>query len=160
MSTSWLPRNINLARLPGPGRRFAPEDTFRDEPVISPGGDYLALAYSIAEVGMAKEAGCILWARLEGEYARDIVVPRKVQAICWGSPWCRWVDERTFLFKIWHEFRGKVYGPLVAVHVDHGFQLIPETNNTNAWVNDARKPTGEWTKFSRRALLSQVRAAS
>ena len=157
MNSTWLPSNINVAHLPGPNRSRHAEGTFRDDVAISPNGEHLALAYSIAEVGMCKEVGGILWARLNGDFAENVRNPRNVLALCWVSPWCHWINNHTFLFKIWHERKGKVFGPLVAIHVEKGFQVIPSSNSRNSWVTDDCDLQSGWTRFSRRALFSQVR---
>jgi hypothetical protein len=157
MSATWLPSNINVERLAGPNRSKWAEGTFRDDVVFSPNGDHMALAYSIAEIGMSKEVGRVLWARLNGKFAEGVRNPKKILALCWFSPWCHWVNNHTFLFKIWHEHKGEIFGPLVAINVDKGFQVLPGTNNSNSWVTDDCDLQGEWTKFSRRALFFEVR---
>lgn len=157
MSSTWLPTNIDVSHLPGPSRRRSADGAFRDEAVISPDGEHMALAYSIAEVGMCKEVGGILWARLSGEFAENVRTPKNTLALCWLSPWCHWIDNRVFLFKIWHEHKSKVFGPLVAIHVEKGFQVIPSSNTTNSWVTDECELHSEWIRFTRRALFSQVR---
>ena len=157
MSRTSLPINIEIEHLHGPNRNKWPEDTFREDVVFSPNGEQIALAYSISEISIYKEVGHILWARIKGGYAEEIQNPKGILALCWHSPWCHWVNNHIFLFKVWYEHKRKISAPLVAIDLEKGFQLIPGSNSRNSWVTDICEINGKWTKFSQRALISEIK---
>lgn len=144
-----LPDNIVIAKLHGPGRRGFPEAMFSHEVVWSPSRTHFALAYNITEASMNNDVGFVMWARMKGEKAVILHNPRWVLAACWQLPWCRWLDEETFVFKAWKRKGNKGCIPLVAIHVTKGFQILPDTSDK--WI-DKSPPLGDnWTPcgFSR-----------
>ena len=99
MATPDTLPGIDVDRLPGPTRGRHPTLYFRDEPVWSPDGCRVALAYSITEASMANEGGCILWGTLRDGLIAIDGNPSGITACCWTSPWCSWLDHQTFIFK-------------------------------------------------------------
>ena len=153
----WLPSNLKIEHLPGPKRKKWPDGSFRDDVVISPNGEHLALAYSISEISIYKEVGQVLWTRINGEFAEEVQNPKGILALCWHSPWCHWVNNHIFLFKIWYEHDRKISSPLVAIDLKKGFQLIRGSNNRNSWVTDDCEIDGKWIRFGQRALISEIK---
>lgn len=151
-----LPKNILLEQLPGPKRGDGPALYFRDEVIWSPARTHLALAYTICEASMCNEIGCILWAKVDGDQATVLQNPDGMFVSCWRSPWCRWLNENIFVFKS-QRYNGKTKCvPLVAIHVNKGFQVLPGTNTTDQWLDDAPTFDDQWTSFDTQELLKQI----
>jgi hypothetical protein len=151
-----LPDTIVIEELPGPMRGEYPALYFRDDVVWSPQRTHFALAYTICEASMNNEVGCILWARIENSKAKILQNPDGVLASCWRSPWCRWLDEEVFVFKA-QTYNGKTTCvPLVAIHVSSGFQLLPGTNTTDRWIDEASAVSENWTPFDTKTLLRMI----
>jgi hypothetical protein len=151
-----LPENIVLDQLPGPRRGKHPALYYSDDAVWSPSRRHIALAYTICEASMCNDVGCILWAKVIGNRATIIENPDGVLASCWQSPWCRWIDDESFVFKA-QKYNGKTTCiPLVAIHVTKGFQVIPGTNTAEKWFGAEERVSDNWTQFDPRVLLMQI----
>ena len=151
-----LPKNIVLEQLPGPKRGDWPALYFRDEVAWSPSRTHLALAYTICEASMCNEVGCILWAEVDGGKATILQNPDSMVASCWRSPWCRWLNESIFVFKSqWYNGENLCL-PLVAIHVNKGFQVLAGTNTAEQWLDDFPMFDGQWTPFGIQKLLKQI----
>ena len=151
-----LPKNLHIDDLPGPKRGEFPALYFRDEPVWSPKKRHIALAYTITEASLMNDVGCILWGTVEAGNLTSFENPSGVYAACWRSPWCTWLSDEHFVFKLQH-FDGKVKRiPLIAVHLREGFAVGPHSNTTDTWV-DARIPIPlSFTPFSLNAFRDAV----
>jgi len=124
-----LPPGLDLDSLPGPKRGVPPAIYFRDETIFSPSGKHFALAYTIAEVSMGNEIGCLLWGRVADSGITILGNPEGIYATCWYSPWANWLDDETFVFKA-QLYDGKhLHLPLVAIRIGSGFAVLPGTSN-------------------------------
>ncbi len=110
---------------------------------------------------MNNEVGCLLWGRMDG--TRGVVERNitQVQACCWTSPWCHWLDDEVFVFKA-QRYNGKVIGvPLVIAHVTAGFQLVAGSNDAAQSVDRVQAyDETSWTPWNERTLLKMVESVS
>ena len=84
---------------------------------------------------MGNEVGRLLWARLENGSATILGNPPELLVSCWRSPWCRWLDEDTFVFKTQYVDRGRARTPLVVIHVRHGFTVVSGIDAAEVWLD-------------------------
>ena len=109
-----FPADLFLDKLPGPKRgESAPYVAYRDEIIWSPNHAFFALAYTIAEVSMCNEQGCVAWGSTEDQRTTILGNPPKVYAFCGASPWCIWLNDETFIFKAYCHNGKKGHMPLV-----------------------------------------------
>ena len=151
-----IPNNINIDDLPGPKRGEYPCLYFQDDIVWSPNHERFALAYSITEASMCNNVGCILWAEVKNDKANILQNPIGVLASCWNFPWCKWINNEVFIFKVQRYNGERTYVPLVAIHIKHGFQVIPDTNITDKWVDDYQKIENHWIDFDTNKLFKNI----
>ena len=134
---SDIPPNIDLDALAGPPRGKWPALYFRDEAVLAPGGAHVAIAYTIYEASMGNEVGRVLCVAVKDGNATILGNPPELLASCWRSPWCRWLDAETFVFKMQYVDEGRTRTPLLVIHVHRGFALVPETDQPEGWLDRA-----------------------
>jgi hypothetical protein len=157
--TDGIPSGIRLEKLPGPNRGEYPANFFRDEVVWAPSRKRFALAYSIAEARMNDEAGCVLWGETQANRTRILGNPEGIYACCWASPWCVWLNDDIFVFKVRY-FDGVVYVPLVAVHVEEGWAVIPGTCDLNSRPAQMREVSGPFKKQSGSQLVRAIKGST
>lgn len=133
--TSDLPSDIDLESLPGPRRGKHPALYVRDEAVWAPGRAHVAVAYTIHEASMGNEVGLLLWARMENGKATILGNPSNLLISCWRSPWCRWLDAETFVFKTQYFHRARTRTPLVVLHVRNEFAVVQGTDAPDVWLD-------------------------
>jgi hypothetical protein len=109
---STFPLGLDIDALPGPTRGVSPALYVRDEVVLSPAGDWFALAYTIFEASICNEVGHVAWGQVVNGSARIQENPPGLIAICWYRPWCVWLHPRAFVFKTQRYSRGRLYMPL------------------------------------------------
>lgn len=147
---------IALDKLPGPARGKYPALYFRDEIVWSPSKQYLSLAYTINEASMCNDIGCILWASFELGRATVLGNPTNFYACCWDSPWCIWINDQTFVFKVQHYDGRKLHLPLVAVNVFQGFAILPNTNHSKSRPTQIQAYDGPFTLLNNTELFQAI----
>jgi len=154
-----IPRNIDLASLPGPKRGVYPALHVRDEITWSPSSKRFALAYTICEASMSNDIGCIAW----GEAGNDRTVilgnPQDIHATCWYTPWAVWVSELVFVFKAQLYCAPRIHLPLVAIHVERGFHVFPCTNNGDSRPSGSVILPDVYTPIAGRALVNAISGA-
>ncbi len=129
-----IPSNLNLDKIIGPLDRTADyARNYRDEIVYSPTKKYFALAYTICEISMGNEVGCVAWGSITNGIACIEEAPTNTGAACWRAPWCKWVSEDTFIFKVNKYIAGETKIPCIAVNMNKGIALINGTNTTKVW---------------------------
>lgn len=102
---------------------------------------------------MLNEIGCVLWGTADG---RIIANPDGVHVCCWRSPWCRWLDNKTFVFKIQHYDGQTTRTPMVAIHVDKGFFVIPESAAPDIWADQVKIDSPAFRTFDPSSLLKSI----
>jgi len=152
-----LPPGVEISALPGPTRGISPCLYVRDETVWSPSREAFALAYTIAEASMNNEIGCILWGKLVAGTSQIRGNPEGVYAVCWSSPWAAWLGEEVFVFKAHYSDGRHLHLPLVAIHLQQGFHVLPKTNNTDSRPSDMTSPPSTFTRLSATALADAIR---
>lgn len=153
---SNIPSGINLDNLPGPARGRWPALYFRDDILWSPTNEFFALAYSIAEVSMCNDVGCLLWGSRKNSTTEILQNPRDLRVACWRIPFCKWIDEFTFVFKAQRYTQKGIQMPAIAIHVGRGFQILPNSFSANEWIDEVTEVRGEFTTFDEAALLYRV----
>ena len=151
-----IPSDINITKLPGPKRGKHPALYFQDEIVWSPDKTSFALAYTITEASMGNDIGCFLWGRNEKGKSKILENPTKIYASCWQQPWCSWIDNETFIFKAQRYCKKTVHVPLVAININKGFFVIPESNSADKWLPENVVEKYTFSKFNEGKLLKMV----
>ena len=129
-----IPAEIDLDALPGPRRGVHPVVYFRDEIVFSPSGRFFALAYSIAERSFGNEVGMALWGEMDGnKVLRSHPIP-SLSVCCWQIPWCRWIDDATFLCKAQRFSRHGTAVPDVLIRAGVDFAVIARDVRSEKWL--------------------------
>lgn len=153
-----LPFDVDLNSLPGPKRSDMPAMFLRDEIVYSPSGKNFALAYSIAEVSMGNEIGCILWGKVQGGKTVVVGNPAEIHSTCWFRPWANWVDDETFVFKA-QQYDGKrLHLPLVVVRFGEGFSVLPGTSIGESRPNEVTVAPSNFKAANTSAMLRAINA--
>jgi hypothetical protein len=155
-----LPVDIDLNTLPGPKRGVSPAIYCRDEVVYSPSGKYFALAYTITEASMCNDVGCLLWGTINFFGTTILGNPAGVNISCWYSPWANWLDDQTFVFKAQQCDGSRLHLPLVAIHILHGFAVLPDTNHGNSRPSDVINTPPKFTEMSAEALINAIYRAT
>lgn len=148
--------DIDLDDLSGPPRGEYPCLYFRDEVVWSPDGVHFALAYSITEASMGNEIGCIFWGRVAGGVSELVANPQEVYACCWSSPWCSWLEARTFVFKAQRYDGTRLHVPLVVVRFPGDFAVLPGTDNLESRHQEVSQFSGAHLPFTARAMREGI----
>lgn len=151
-----IPSAIDLESLPGPARGKWPAGYFRDDVVWSPTKEFFALAYSIAEVSMCNDVGCLLWGAHRNAKAEILHNPQQLRVSCWRVPFCKWIDESTFVVKAQRIGPKGARTPAIAIQVHRGFEIVPNSSSANDWIDEITKVPGEFTGFDETALLNQI----
>jgi hypothetical protein len=154
-----IPPGIVLDDLPGPKRGESPALYFRDEIVWAPSRRYFALAYTISEASMMNEIGCILWASFNGHTAEILRNPKLLYACCWKSPWCIWLDEETFVFKVQSSDGKTRFTPLVVINVTKGYTVLQHTNNVDSWPTQVKTCSGPFESVVTQKLIDAIQIA-
>lgn len=131
-----IPAEIDLDALPGPRRGVHPVLYFRDEIVFSPSGRFFALAYSIAERSFGNEVGMTLWGEMDGERVLRSHPISGLSVCCWQMPWCRWIDDDTFLCKAQRFSRYGTAVPDVLIRGGAEFAVIPRDVRSEKWLEE------------------------
>lgn len=153
-----LPPGLDLDYLPGPKRGASPAIYFRDEPVFSSSGKHFALAYTITEVSMGNEIGCLLWGHVADSGITILGNPEGVYATCWYSPWASWLDDETFVFKAQRYDGKRLHLPLVAIRIGRGFAVLPGTDNDRSRPFDVTSIPEQFEPNEAGALLRALNA--
>jgi hypothetical protein len=147
---------LDLDSLPGPKRGVSPAIYFRDEAVFSPSGRYFALAYTIVEVSMGNEIGCLLWGRIADRETTILGNPEGVYATCWYSPWANWLDDETFAFKAQRYDGKRLHLPLVVIRIGSGFTVLPGTSHGRSRPFDITFVPAQFELYEARSLLHAI----
>ncbi|WP_417808214.1 hypothetical protein [Thioclava sp.] len=113
-----LPLSLNLDDL-RPKKQLSPWT--RDQTVISPDGQFFAVAFNIEEVTMMNEMGGVAWG---GFYNGTPKIAGHLAAWsihCWSRPFCEWVTPNIFVVKLAEQKR---HWPLLAIDMERGFQIV------------------------------------
>jgi hypothetical protein len=155
-----IPRDIDLASLPGPTRGVHPALYVRDEISWSPSGKRFALAYTICEASMNNDIGCIAWGETVADRTVILGNPQGIHATCWYTPWAVWVSELAFVFKAQLYRAPRIHSPLVAVHVERGFHIVPSTNNGDSRPSDPLILPDVYNPITSSALVKAIDGAA
>jgi hypothetical protein len=151
-----IPSDIDIEKLPGPNRGDSPALYFRDEIIWSPQKQYFTLAYTIIEASYGNSVGHILWGMYDGKNSKIFGNPKDMAASCWKQPWCKWLDDNSFVFKAQKYYGKSTYVPLVIVHVDKGFAVLPGSNDTNKWLDEILEYDGIYQSYDEQSLIEAV----
>jgi hypothetical protein len=151
-----IPGNINVESLPGPKRGSFRALYFRDECIYSHDNKHFALAYSITEASMCNEVGCLIWGTVESGHGYILQNPLKLYASCWQSPWCKWLSNNIFVFKSQMHVNGSVHTPLITVHIENGYSVLPNSNEADIWLPDNIPANIKFNKYNETELITEI----
>jgi hypothetical protein len=151
-----IPNDIDIEKLPGLKRGDHPVLYFRDEIIWSPKKQYFALAYSIIEATYGNEVGYVLWGMYDGKNSKILGNPKNIVASCWKQPWCKWLDEMSFVFKAQIYKDKSTHVPLVIVHIDKGIAVLHDTNDINRWWDEVVEYDGIYQSYDEQSLVEAV----
>jgi len=152
-----VPENIDLESLPGPQREKLLYSY--DEYICSPESTYFALAYSVDEISMMNNVGCIAWGKIELDKAVIKHTSSTVCATCWRSPWCIWLNEKEFMFKSQYYTDGQNKLPNIVVNMDKGVAIVPDSNTTEWWDENPSVSGLSYIPYTETVLLELVQNA-
>ena len=151
-----IPPDIKVDDLPGPKRGQYPAHYFRDDIVCSPSGRHFALAYTIAEASMCNDVGCLLWGVQDGNKTRILCNPSNLTISCWQVPFCRWLSDEIFVCKVQRPCHGRVAVPNLLVDIHGAFWLVPDSNQTDSWIDHVELTGAEFEPWNEAALIRQI----
>lgn len=151
-----IPSDINIEELSGIARNEHPASYFRDEIIWSPQEKYFALAHSITEITMGNYVGGILWGEYDGTSSTILGITKNIGACCWRQPWCRWLDEKSFIFKAQKYDEKTTHTPLVMIHIEKGFSVLPGSDNKEKWIDEVVEYNGTYQNYDEQLLIKAV----
>jgi len=153
---SNIPENIDVESLPGPKRGSFPALYFQDECIYSPDKKHFALAYTITEASMGNDVGCVAWGMVQGGQGHILQNLVKLHASCWQRPWCKWFSNDVFVFKSQHYANNSIRVPLVAIHIDQGYSVLPDSNETDIWLPENMPSNIAFKKYNEADLIKEI----
>jgi hypothetical protein len=109
---------IDISGLHGPKRGSYPAHFFRDEVAWSPSRSRFAIAYTICEVSMSNDVGCIAWGTQEAGKIKIVQNPAELLVSCWGTPFARWISDTKFIIRIQVRDISRLLVPVLVIDTD------------------------------------------
>lgn len=151
-----IPNDIDLQILPGPRRGKDPALYYDDKIIWSPRGNYFALAYTIIEATYGNNVGNILWGSYDGQKSKILGNPTGIGASCWKEPWCKWLNDESFIFKAQKYDNKSVHVPLVIINVSKGFMVLNGSSLFDKWFDGIMDYDGTYLGYDEQALIRSV----
>lgn len=154
-----IPSDININELYGPlkmGR--APQCYVEDQIFWNDSKTHFVVIYTIYEASMCNEIGHIAWGVKTDQGHKIIENPNDMRVSCMGRPYCKWLDEFTFIFKVqkYNKTNNRIYTPLVAINLNRGFHVIENTNDTVSRVSEYDLPISSYRHYDFKELVDSI----
>ena len=119
---------------------------------------HFEIIYTIYEASMGNDIGHIAWGTKTDKGHKVIENPKDMRVSCWGSPFCKWLDETTFIFKVqkYNKTNNRIYTSLVAINLDQGFHVIENTNDTVSRVSEYDLPISSYRHYDFKELVDSI----
>ena len=157
LNENGIPNDIKFENLPGP-QRSGPKAPvyYHDEIVWSPDKEHFALAYTITEPTMGNHVARILWGHYNGTQSTIFENTINIWASCNKTPWSKWIDKETFIFKAQKPDEKRIYQPLVVIILNKGFSVIPQSNDGDIWWDTITNYNAPFQPYNEQLLIASV----
>ncbi|GAA6133296.1 hypothetical protein NBRC116188_00850 [Oceaniserpentilla sp. 4NH20-0058] len=154
-----IPNDINIDDLYGPIKEGRTPNCYVDDQIFwNHSKTHFVIIYTIYEASMGNNIGHIAWGTKSDQGHRVIENPKDMRVSCWGSPFCKWLDEITFIFKVqkYNKTNNRIYTSLVAINLDQGFHVIENTNDTVSRVSEYELPISSYRYYDFEKLVDSI----
>ena len=105
---------------------------------------------------MGNDVGCVAWGMVQGGQGHILQNLVKLHASCWQRPWCKWFSNDVFVFKSQHYANNSIRVPLVAIHIDQGYSVLPDSNETDIWLPENMPSNIAFKKYNEADLIKEI----
>lgn len=154
-----IPNDINIDELYGPIKEGRSPNCYVDDQIFwNHSKTHFVIIYTIYEARMGNNIGHIAWGAKTDQGHGVIENPKDMRVSCWGSPFCKWLDEFTFIFKVqkYNKTNNRIFTPLVAINLNQGFHVIENTNDTVSRVSEYDLPISSYRHFDFKELVDSI----
>ena len=154
-----IPDDIEIDRLRISVRGISPSQCYVEDQIYWNNAEtHFVFIYTIYEASMNNDVGHIAWGMKTNDGIKILEKPDDYAVCCWGTPYCKWLNDNMFIFKVqkYSKRLNRMYTPLVSIDIHNGFNIIENSNNTDSRVSKYNPQSLSFTNYTSKILIEAI----